>query len=114
MTPLPFNPCLPLSDKLCLAPALQKTCCCLLLLQLLDGEWVLSSSAGPGWGLMWMMWGGGRGGPGADIQECRRRIKEESERGRERREEGALHKLVQLQDAVLKKIKTKAMDEGGT
>ena len=52
-------------------------------------------------------------GPGADIQECRRRIKEESERDRERREEGALHKLVHLQDAVFKKVRRKQCNEGG-
>ena len=59
----------PAEDLLLLAAAAA------VLLQLLDGEWVVSSSAGPGWGLMWMMGGGwGGGGAGADIQECRRRI----------------------------------------
>ena len=67
-----------------------------------EGEWVVSSSAGPGWGLMWMMWG--RGKAGADIHECRRHTTEESERGRERREEGALDKLAHLQGAVFKKV----------
>ena len=56
----------------------------------------------------------GGGGLGQTYRNADGALREKSERGRERREEGALHKLVHLQDAVLRKVKTKAMDEGGT